>query len=321
MQNPIAGADSDGTKSSHWPAVAVVIPTRGRPVEVRQALQSAVDQTYEGDLEIVVVHDAEDPDESLATLGNERRPVRLATNSHSQGLAGGRNTGLDITRADYVASLDDDDMWHPTKIQVQMSSMLADPSLGVIGAGIRLLMTQDRSVDWPGADAVVTREALLRSRRKELHSSTLLVRRSVFDAVGGYEERLPQGYGEDYEFLLRAVQVAPIGVVTEVLADIRKYNQSWFRDRAEVTVEALEYLLERHPELAESRPGHARVLGQIAFARATLGDRRGAAQWSGKALKAWPIAPHAYVALAQAATGVDPSLALRSARKFGRGLT
>jgi glycosyltransferase involved in cell wall biosynthesis len=304
-----------------WPLVSVVMPTRGRPVEVREALRSVVEQTYPGQIEIVVVHDVEQPDEGLVSMGREGRTVQVMNNQHRQGLAGSRNTGLDVTHGELVASCDDDDLWHPTKLERQVDRMQADPSLGVVGAGIRLLMSEDRSVDWPGDAEIVTRDALLRSRRKELHSSTLLVRREVFRRVGGYDEELPQGYGEDYEFLLRAVTVARIGVVTEVLADIRKYNQSWFRDRAEVTVEALEHLLDRHPEIASSRPGHARVLGQIAFAQATLGERREAVRYSTRALRTWPVAPHAVLALAQAATGMDPSVALKSARAFGRGLT
>jgi glycosyltransferase involved in cell wall biosynthesis len=290
-------------------------------VEVREALASVVAQDYPGPLEIVVVHDVEDPDTELESFTRDDRDVRVTSNSHRQGLAGSRNTGLDLTGAALVASCDDDDTWHPQKLARQVERLHADPELGVVGAGIRLLMGPEQAVDWPGDAEVVTQADLLRSRRKELHSSTLLVRRSVFDQVGGYEEGLPQGYGEDYEFLLRAVAATKVGVVTEVLADIRKYNQSWFRDRAEVTVQALEYLLATHPEIATSRPGHARVLGQIAFAKATLGDRRGALRWSGRALRRWPVAPHAALALAQAATGVDPSVALRSARTFGRGLT
>jgi glycosyltransferase involved in cell wall biosynthesis len=313
---------ADGTTpGARWPLVSVVIPTRGRPVEVREALASVVAQTYPGELEIVVVHDVEDPDSTLTSLAREGRSVTVLSNTHRQGLAGSRNTGLDAVHGELIASCDDDDTWHPDKLRKQVERMEADPSLGVVGAGIRLLMAADHAVDWPGDDEVVTQAALLRNRRKELHSSTLLVRRWVFDKVGGYEEGLPQGYGEDYEFLLRAVTVARVGVVTEVLADIRKYNQSWFRDRAEVTVEALEYLLAAHPEIATSRAGHARVLGQIAFAKATLGDRRGAMQWSGRAFRRWPVAPHAALAVVQAGTGVDPSVALRSARAFGRGLT
>jgi glycosyltransferase involved in cell wall biosynthesis len=303
------------------PEVAVVIPTRGRPELVREALRSVLDQRYDGPLDVVVVHDVEQPDATLTQLATPGRRVRVASNTHTQGLAGSRNTGLHLTTAAFVASCDDDDTWHPTKLDRQMRRMLAEPDLGVVGAGIRLLMAEDRAVDWPGQDADVPLSALLRNRRKELHSSTLLFRRCVLDVIGGYDEQLPQGYGEDYEILLRAAKVTRVGVVTEPLADIRKYNQSWFRDRAEVTVAALRYLLDRHPELTTSRPGHARVLGQIAFAQATLGHRREAVRWSGRALRRWPVAPHAVLALAQATTGVDPSVALRSARAFGRGLT
>ena len=70
-----------------------------------------------------------------------------------------------------------------------------------------------------------------------------------------------------------AVEVAGVGVVNRPLASVRKYNASWFRDRAEVVVNALEYLLAQHPEIATSRHGHARVLGQIAFARSTMGQQ------------------------------------------------
>ena len=311
----------DQQSTSTWPTVGVVIPTRGRPVEVREALEAVVSQTYAGDLDIVVVHDVEEPDEDLLALAVPGRRIRVMNNEHKQGLAGGRNTGLDATSADFIASCDDDDMWHPEKIERQMARMRADHALGVVGAGIRLLMTEDRSVEWPGSDSIVTQGDLLKSRRKELHSSTLLVRRGVFDRIGGYDENLPQGYGEDYELLLRAVRITKVGVVTEVLADIRKYNQSWFRDRAEVTIEALEYLLRHHPEIALSRPGHARVLGQIAFAKATLGLREDAIRDSRRALRRWPVAPHAALAMVQATTGIDPSVALRGARAFGRGLT
>jgi hypothetical protein len=168
---------------------------------------------------------------------------------------------------------------------------------------------------------VVSREQLLRNRRKELHSSTLLVRLSVYDAVGGYDEALPNSYAEDYEFLLRAVTSARVGVVNRPLASVRKYNASWFRDRAGVVASALDYLLEKHPEIATSRRGHARVLGQLAFARSTLGERGPALHLALRAVTRWPLAPHALLALVHATTGADPRALLGSVRRFGRGIT
>lgn len=304
-----------------WPLVDVVIPTRGRPELVREAVQSVVDQDYAGDVRITVVHDHEDPQTSLTTHARPNRSISLVSNTHTEGLAGARNTGLDHTFADFIASCDDDDTWDPDKLRRQMSRMLAEPELMVLGAGIRLLMSPGHVVDWPGDSPTITRQQLLRSRRKELHSSTLLVRREVFERIGQYDEKLPSSYAEDYDLLLRAVEVGQVGVVNVPLASIRQYNVSWFRERGEVVAEALEYLLAKHPQISESRAGHARVLGQIAFARSTLGDRQAAMANARRAFSRWPLAPHAALALAHAASGVDPQLLLRLVRKAGRGIT
>jgi GT2 family glycosyltransferase len=306
---------------AEWPTVCVILPTRGRPELLREAVDSVIAQDYAGDIDVIVVHDQEEPQTELKALERKGRSVTLLNNTHAEGLAGARNTGLDNTDAAFIASCDDDDFWDEDKLRLQMTRMLAEPDLSVLGAGIRLLMGEDHVVQWPGDSPDVTRAQLLRSRRKELHSSTLLMRREVFDQVGGYDETLPMSYAEDYEFLLRAVETGRIGVVNTPLASIRKYNASWFRERAEVVAEALEYLLRTHPQIAESRAGHARVLGQIAFARSTMGERKHAMSIAGQAFRRWPVAPHAALAIIHAITGIDPRVLLASTRKAGRGIT
>jgi glycosyltransferase involved in cell wall biosynthesis len=304
-----------------WPLVSVVIPTRGRPELLRIAVGSVVAQTYPGPIECFVVHDQEPPDHALEALGTEQRSVTVMTNTRRPGLAASRNAGLDKVSGSLVASLDDDDLWHPAKLEVQVARMLREPDLVVLGAGIRLLMPAGRIVEWPGSHSEVQLEDLLRSRMKELHSSTLLIRRSVFAEVGPYDEALPNSYAEDYEFLLRAIRAGRVGVVNQPLADVRKDGPSWFRDKGAVVAEALEYLLRQHPELATSRRGHARILGQIAFARATLKQRGPALRWAARAFSRWPVAPHAGLAVLQSVIGVDPRWALKSARAAGRGIS
>jgi GT2 family glycosyltransferase len=162
---------------------------------------------------------------------------------------------------------------------------------------------------------------LLENRVKELHSSTLMMRRSAFEAAGLYDEELPHSYGEDYDWLLRASRVGSVGAVQEILADIRKDVPSWFRDRALNTATALEYLLDKHPEFRERRRGHARILGQIAYARAAAGERGRGARIAGRALRRYPVAPHAWLALAGAGLGIEPRRMLTVARRLGRGLS
>ena len=101
-----------------WPLASVIITTRGRPELVRESIAAVVAQSYPGDIECIVVHDQEPPDESLRLLGTAQHSVRVAANRRTPGEAGARNTGLGLAAGDYVATCDDDDVWHPDKLQV-----------------------------------------------------------------------------------------------------------------------------------------------------------------------------------------------------------
>jgi glycosyltransferase involved in cell wall biosynthesis len=302
------------------PPVTVVVPTHGRRELVRCAVLSIVNQRYDGHIDCIVVHDQEDGDESLAALALPLRSVRVIVNDGHPGLAGSRNAGLRRVFTDFVASCDDDDAWLPDKLRLQMARLLANPDMLLVGAGIRLLMPRGRVVERLGSADLVTTADLLRSRCKELHSSTLLMRRTAFELAGTYDENLPHSYAEDFEFLLRVSQHGAIGVVREPLANIKKDGPSYFRERSGAVAEALEYVLAIHPEITTSRRGHARILGQIAFAKAGMGDRRAALTAARRSLALWPLTPHAALAVFVAVFRVNPALFLRPARRVGRGL-
>ncbi len=327
--DPVAPADREPTG---WPLVSVVVPTHGRPELVREAVASVVAQDYAGDIEVVVVHDQEDEDPTLELLSRDRSPadpadpaapartVRTVSNTRTPGLVGSRNTGLERTTGDLVASLDDDDSWHPEKVRRQVERFLAEPDLLALGTGLRIVLPDGSSADWPGRADHVTRTMLLRNRVKELHSSTLMMRRDAFAKAGLYDETLPRGYGEDWDIVLRISRVGRIGVVREPLADIRRDGQSYYQRRAEHTATALAHFLAVHPEIAEDRRGHARLLGQMGFARSSLGQRKEAAGLAARGVARWPLSPHPSVALAHVATGADPASFARVARRLGRGM-
>jgi glycosyltransferase involved in cell wall biosynthesis len=304
-----------------WPDVSVVVPTRGRPDLVRQTVATVVAQSYPGRVECLVVHDQEDTDPSLNGLGRGDHTVTVMTNHRVPGLAGARNSGVDVATGAFVATLDDDDLWHETKLAKQVARFEEQPDLLAVASGIRLLLPGDRIVEWPARTERISYRLLLRNRVKELHSSTLVMRRDAYAKAGQYDEGLPRGYAEDYDWVLRLARVGRIGAVTEPLADIRKDVQSWYQGRAENTLVGLEYFWAKHQdEIKASRRGHARMLGQIAYAKSTLGDRRGAVASASRALSHWPVSPHAYLALGHAATGMSPDTVLKGARLFGRGM-
>ena len=302
-----------------WPEVAVIIATRGRPELVRQTIAAVAAQTYPGDIDCVVVHDQEPPDEGLTALSTARCRVRVMTNTRSPGLAGARNTGIGVVSAELIATCDDDDLWHPGKLRMQVGRLLAEPDLLAIGSGIRILLP-GKTLDWPGRAERISYQLLLRNRVKELHSSTLVMRRDTFAKVGCYDESLPYGYAEDYDWVLRIAKAGSIGLVIEPLADIRRNATSWYQGGAEKVAAGLDYLLAKHPDIARSRRGHARVLGQIAFARSSLGQRGPALRCAIRSLARYPGVPHPYIALGHIVTGLEPRHFLRVARLLRRDM-
>ena len=162
-------------------------------------------------------------------------------------------------------------------------------------------------VEWLGPADLVTQADLFRSRRKELHSSTLLMRRQVFDRVGDYDEKLPQSYAEDYEWLLRAVRLGPIGVVREPLATIKKDGQSWFRERNEVVSEALQYVLDGPPRDPVLRAGARPHPRPDRLRRGQPRPPSGGPHVGAQSLSRWPLAPQAGLALVQVVFAVDPA--------------
>jgi glycosyltransferase involved in cell wall biosynthesis len=312
---PAARAAAERTR---WPDVSVIITTRGRPELVRETIASVAAQTYQGDIDCIVVHDQEPPDPGLACLGTARCHVRVMANTRTPGLAGARNTGLSAAHSDYVATCDDDDLWHLDKLRVQIGRMLDEPELIAIGSGLRLLLPDDKTLDWPGRAERVSYPLLLRNRVKELHSSTLVMRRHAFTEAGCYDEEIPYGYAEDYDWVLRIAKVGGLGLIRQPLADIRRNGTSRYQGAAEKVSAGLEYLLAKHPDFTTSRRGHARLLGQIAFARSALGERGAALRLTTKSLLLWPASPYPYIALVHIVTGAEPRHLMRAARLFRR---
>ena len=299
--------------------VSVVVATRDRPVELREAVAAIRGQEHDGVVETLIVYDRSEPDLTLA-VADERRPVRVLTNTRTPGLAGARNTGILAAGGDLVAFCDDDDLWLPGKLGRQIGLFAADPAVGLVATGIRVRYT-DRTVDRMLDDTSVTFADLLRSRLTELHPSTFCLRRErVVDGFGLVEEQVPGGYGEDYELLLRAARDAPVQTVPEVLVEVRWHEGSYFDSRWATISEALRWLLGRYPEFHRSRAGYARIAGQIAVAEAALGHRRPTLRWTSRCLRRNPFEARGYLAVLLVSRFVRVDRLVRALHRRGRGI-
>jgi len=253
-----------------YPDVSVVVATRDRPGLLERAVAAILGQDYPGSIECLVVYDHVAVRELTVEVGPDRA-LKLLDNSRRQGLPGGRNSGVEAATGELLAFCDDDDVWLPGKLSRQVER-LTDPAVGAVSCGLRLRgpgIDKERVLD---RDRVVLDE-LLADRVMEVHSSTILIRRATWVAAGEVDERIPGGYSEDYEWLLRVAAHTPIAVVPQPLVIVEWHGGSFYFGRWATIVEAQRYLIAKHQELARSRPGLARLRGQIAFALAS-GNRR-----------------------------------------------
>lgn len=301
------------------PELSVVICTRDRPVLLRRALDAIKAQTFPGVIETVVVFDRSEPDTSLE-VADGTRPVVVVANTHTPGLPGGRNAGVDVARGPLVAFCDDDDIWFPEKAARQHDVLSARPDVDVVVSGVRIEVdgrSVDRALDRPE----VTFADLLESRLMEVNFCTAMVRRDAFlDRIGPADEHIPGGYAEDYEWVLRAARTQPIAVVPEPMVIVEWHAQSFFAARWQVIADALEYLVAAYPEFRSAPRGLARILGQRSFALAALGRRTDAWQEIKATLRESWREPRAYLAGIVNTGLVPPDPVVKTLQRYGRGI-
>jgi glycosyltransferase involved in cell wall biosynthesis len=300
------------------PNVDVIIATRGnRPELLGLALQAVRSQTYAGRIVTTVVFDQSDPDLSLAD-DDPRREVRLIRNDRVPGLAGGRNSGVQATSGELVAFCDDDDEWLPTKVDRQVEALLGSEAPTSV-TGI-VVLYEDRAVTRIPDPADLSVETLVRDRVMEAHPSTVMVRReALLGPIGLVDEKIPGSFGEDYDWIIRAARVGGFALVPEALVKVR-WGQSLFRRDWATIIEALDYLVDKHPEFRADPKAHARILGQQAFARAALGERRAALRTVARTVRSNPAEKRSYLAAGVALRLVSANRVMDMAHRRGRGI-
>jgi glycosyltransferase involved in cell wall biosynthesis len=301
--------------------VTVVVATRGgRPEMLAEAIGSVLDQTYPGRVEIVMVLDDDGPlpDAPRDLPGN--RGVRVIRNDGVRGLAGARNAGLTQVASEWLATIDDDDTWAPTKLAEQLRLASSDPTAVAIGSGITVVDGHGMRADRPARADRITHADLVRDRIAELHPSTFLTRTARILEIGGWDEAIPGGYGEDYDLLLRLTRIGDVLMVPDSLTTVRWSGQSYFFSRWITIEQGLRYLLDKHPDITRDARGHARVLGQVAFAQAAAGDRQGAARTAVHTLRRNPLERRAVLALAASSGLVTADRIQAALHKRGRGI-
>jgi glycosyltransferase involved in cell wall biosynthesis len=192
--------------------ISCIVPVYNGERYLSEAIDSILGQTYRP-LQVIVADDGSEDGtpEVVARYGGRVEYHRQPT----AGPAATRNLGLSAARGQFVAFLDADDRWHPEKLTRQMARFQARPRLDLCITHAQnfwipeLREEEERYRDHARAQAVPGYSTV-----------TLLARRSLFDAVGGFTAALR--HGDNLEWFLRANEH---GAVLEVLPDVLVYRR------------------------------------------------------------------------------------------------
>lgn len=210
------------------PKVSVVIPAYNSMAYLPETLESVLGQTFT-DFEVIIINDASSDHILEWASGITDTRVQLISQKN-QGTAVARNTGIFHAQGEYIAFLDADDLWEPTKLEKQMYRLGSNPSVG-------LVYTWTAYVDQFG---IPTKRVLAFSAEGKVweqivikdivcNGSSALVRRSCLEHVGGFDADMQPA--EDWDMWIRLAKDYSFAVVKEPLVYYRQHPTSLSKNR------------------------------------------------------------------------------------------
>ena len=225
--------------------ISVVIPVFDRPVLLKRALCSVLDQTVQAD-EVLVVDDGSSSSLSLSDF-HEHLEIHYLRSEKNLGVSAARNWGVQQARGEWIALLDSDDEWEPKKLEKQIKYIGQNPQLLAVHTLEKWIRLGNEVI--PPAYLDKSNHRLWERSLKNclICPSSVLLHQSIFKTVGWFDESLK--VCEDYDFWLRLLLDHPIGLTEEKL--VRKHGghsdqlstTTWGMDR--FRIKALEKILKR----------------------------------------------------------------------------
>jgi len=206
--------------------VSIIIPTYNRGYIIKKALNSVYSQTFE-DYEILVV-DGGSTDNTEKIMKDEcirDSRVRYIRHKINRGISVARNAGILKSGGEYIAFLDSDDRWLPTKLKDQIQAFQRSrDTIGLIYTGF-LIRGQNKKVHY----------CVPRTREREgyifkkllaegcfILISSVIVPRKILDEVGLFDKNM---ICEDYDLWLRITKKHPVKFISKPLVDYNVINR------------------------------------------------------------------------------------------------
>ncbi|MBE0530597.1 MAG: glycosyltransferase family 2 protein [Rhodospirillales bacterium] len=267
--------------------MSAVIPTYNRGSVIGRAIASVRAQTYPA-IEIIVVDDGSTDDTPARLEGLAGPSLKVFHTAVNGGASAARNRGIAEARGELIAFLDADDEWLPDKTARQVARFAELPeNVGVVYCGIR-----EMSAAWPPIDRPPRhRGDLFETLRvvNVLRTSGVMVRRPVFDAIGGFDTALPARH--DWDLWLRIARRYAVDFIPDVGVHYHFGAADQLSYRARTVFLANARIHKRYNRAAPSRRALGAHLALQSRELLALGRRRLAARYALGGLMRLPSHP------------------------------
>ncbi len=277
--------------------VTAIVPVYNGAATIAEAIDSALAQSYR-DLEVIVVNDGS-TDATAEVLRRYEGRIRVIDRKNG-GIAAARNTGVAASQSEYLAFLDCDDIWAPTMVERTVAALddnrdcvLAYTNCAVIDSDGHDLRS---ALVGAGVDHAPTLDEML-SRLWPIMPSAVIMRRSTFDACGGFSEEF-RSYGfEDVIFWLRVREQGAFHYLPECLVKWRfslfpsPLKTRWRKPEACITFDRIlreRYGISSDRLLAARARANRSILGYIGLRALRDGNRASAREAFRRALQMKP---------------------------------
>jgi glycosyltransferase involved in cell wall biosynthesis len=202
------------------PRISVIIPNYNYGRFLPEAIDSILNQTITVQ-EIIVVDDGstDNSPEVLASYGNKIHVVF----QQNRGVGAARNAGVKVSSGEFIAFLDADDIWHPTKLEKQLQYLIEDSENGLVTCGMREFDEKGRTIaEYNNTlKGKCANEFVLFKKSFIVSGSAVMLHRKIFEQVNGFDETKEMHPSEDWEFSYRVACVSKIVFVPQILVDYR----------------------------------------------------------------------------------------------------
>ncbi|HEU4928319.1 MAG TPA: glycosyltransferase family 2 protein, partial [Candidatus Krumholzibacteria bacterium] len=294
------------------PYVSVVIPHYRGKRFVGAAVESVLVQ-QDADTEVIVVDDGS-ADDSVALLDALAGPrVRIVHHAQNRGIGAARNTGRQHARADFVAFLDQDDLWLPGLVAAHRAVFDADTrgEIGVVFSDLLVLHRSGRvsqpRLRVPERLRELAPEELLASIVQDdfVRLGASIIRRRCLDAAGPFDEAI-RGGSDDFDMIARLADVCSFAHVPERLFIRRLHDENYTKAERmmDESLLVLDRIEQRHPGIEHAlNVGRYKRLYRRARAFQMAGQPAQAARDYRLTLRTRPWHPRACLGLMLCALG------------------